>query len=135
MGQVETLIEEAIIYAKQHGVKIVRRAIFNWCAHDNHYDSHWSTYPIECNALGAILLKIGKENLVKGSFDPSWLKVICDYLDKEPFWVCKFVNGFDYANELTITHVKKKDDKKVESDEIDKVSRYGNKLARKMYAT
>lgn len=131
MGQIETLIEEAIEYAKQRGVKIVRRTLCDWCIHDNGYDSHWASYPIACNALGAILLKLGKENLAKESFDPDWLKVICFYLDKDPFWVSRFVSGFDYANEITLIHVKKKEDKKVETHEFDKVSRYGNKLARK----
>jgi hypothetical protein len=136
MGKAETLIEEAIQYAQSRGVKIKRRAVFNWCANNNPYDSQWASYPIECNAIGAILLKLGKENLVKEEFTPGWMKEVSEYLEEDGFWIWKFVSGFDYGNKLTITHVKKKKGKDNKestefSDETDKVSRLGDTLARR----
>lgn len=125
MGQTETIIEEAIQYAQQHGAKIVRGPVFNWCSQ-----------PLECNAIGAVLLKLGKEDLVKEEFVPGWMKTISEYLGEDSFWICKFVNGFDYGNKLTITHVKKKKNKdnkeSAESlDETDKISRLGDMLAKR----
>jgi hypothetical protein len=113
------LIEEAIEFAKSKGISIVRGPVFI-----RTIDSI-----ISCNIWGAILIKIGKEDLVSDRFDPSWLKVICDYLEEDSFWFWKTSYGFNYGNELTIIKVKKDKDKTNETEEKDKISKYANKLA------
>jgi hypothetical protein len=130
MSQQETLIEEAIKFARDKGIQINRGgAVFNWCKHNTNNDSSWSVYPVSCNALGAILIKLGKENLVKEEFDPSWLKAVCDYLNVDPFWLNRFVHGFDYGTQITLIRVTEVDKKKKETPELDKISQMGLKLA------
>ena len=124
MGQSENLIEEAIQYAKANGVRIVSGPVFNWCDHNLH---RMSTTPITCNALGAVLLKLGKEHLVKESFDPSWLNVICKYLGVADYWIMRFVLGFDYGNQVWI--ISMKGDKEIKTK--DDVSCTAIKLALK----
>lgn len=129
-SRAEFLIEEAIEKAKKRGVKIGRRAVFDWV--------EWIKYPRECKraevpvsccALGAVLLKIGREDLVSDGFAPNWLDVIADYLGVTKMWLWKFSRGFDYGIEMVITTKTK--DKKTKVDK-DKISRYGNKLANKV---
>ena len=79
--------------------------------------------------MGAILIKLGKEDLVNNGFSKDWMKYICDYLGEQPFWIWRFVSGFDYGNQLILTHAKQND---VEEEEKDKISRYGDKLANRV---
>jgi hypothetical protein len=117
MSKQELLIEDALQFAKAQGYSIIRRALFDW-----------TTTPVSCNAFGAILVKLGKAEQFKAGFPAEWRKWIVDYLEEDGFWIWKFAHGFDYGNELTITHVKKDGEKK-ETVEVDKISRYANRLA------
>jgi hypothetical protein len=131
MGQVETLIEEAIQHAQSRGIQITGGgAIFDWCCHDNRYDSHWATAPISCNALGAVLLKLGKQNMAKEEFHPDWLPTVCQHLGVDPFWVNRFVLGFDYGTQVYLIVTKDGKDIRIKDD----ISPIGLKLARKYIA-
>ena len=116
MSKEEDLILDAINYAKAHGFNIIRQATFDRTQN-----------PICCNALGAILIKLGKDNMVDTSYDPQWIKLICAYLDKDMLWMFKFVQGFSYGNCLSFTYM----DNGKEKTEHDDVSKWANKLALK----
>ncbi len=120
MSQIETLLEEAILQAQSKGILIRRRALFDWTAG---YDK-----PVACCALGAVLLHLGKENLVKKEFDKSWLDVVCSYLGVNSFWIYRFCIGFDNNNQITFTTVDKNGKERQEKDEISKL---GIRLAAK----
>lgn len=132
MSKQEDLIDEAIQFAKSQGVNISRGgAIFNWCQHDSinyTFKSTWSIKPLSCNALGAVLFKLGKESMVKETINPEWLTIVCNYLDVDPFWIARFTHGFDYGTQITLIRVDK--DKK-EAPEKDKISQLGLQLAAK----
>lgn len=126
----EFLIEEAIEEAKKRGVKIGRRAVFDWVEWIKYpWEYKRAEVPVSCDAFGAILLKLGKEELVCDVFAPGWLDVIADYLGVTKLWLWKFSRGFDYGIVMVIT-TKTKDKKDIVDK--DKVSRYGNKLANKV---
>jgi|GEM_PF-7130580 hypothetical protein len=128
MGKTESLIEEAILYAKGRGLRINRGgAVFNWCIRDSVYSCHMADYPVACDAIGAVLLKMGREDLVRNGFQKGWLKIVCDYLNVDPFWVYRFCIGFDSGHQILITKTK---DKK-ETVEKEEVSYLGVRLANK----
>lgn len=121
MSKPDLLIEEALLYAKEKGIHINRGgSVFD--------RTNNNSYPISCNAFGAILIKLGQENLVNNGFDPTWIKVICNYLNVEPYWLNRFSLGFDYAVIISITTT---DCWNVDRTENDKVSLLGTKLAKK----
>jgi hypothetical protein len=97
----ETLIEDAIIEAKASGFLIKKGGTFHYI--DNQI--------VACNALGAVLLKINKEELIafdKGilSYNKDWLLPICDYLSVNKGWILRFIAGFNYSNKLEfIDHI------------------------------
>ena len=129
MGHTESLIEEAIIYAKSRGVRINRGgAIFNWCIQESPYKCCTSDYPITCDAIGAVLLKMGKENLAHNKFQKGWLKEVCDYLNVDPFWIYRFCIGFDIGHQILIIKLTKDKKEKFEKEEI---SYIGIRLANK----
>lgn len=129
-SKAEFLIEEAIEEAKKRGVKIGRRAVFDWVEWIKFpYEFKRAKVPVSCCALGAVLLKLGKEDLVCNNFAPNWLDVIANYLEVDKLWLWRFSRGFDYGIEMTVT-TKTKDKKEIVNK--DKVSIYGNKLANKV---
>ena len=120
----EQLIEDAIIFAQQKGLKINRGgSVFDRCVDGKKVD-----YPISCNAIGAILIKLGREDLVNNGFNPQWIKIICAYLEVEPFWINRFILGFDYGAQVTLI---RHDCFLGEVKENDKISAFGSKLAKK----
>lgn len=132
----EQLIEEAILFAQSQGINISGGgAIFNWQQYDAVNGSRWTERPISCNAMGAILLKLGKENMAKESFNPEWYKIVCSYLGEDPFWLNRFVLGFDYGAKIKLIKISKdkKTNKEHESFEQDKASALGAKLANKFF--
>lgn len=123
----ERLVTEAIQAAQARGIKIVRGAVFNWCDPQDPYKK--SIPPSECNAIGAVLLALGKEQLLIDGFPPKWLDCVKAHLDVDDFWVWRFYHGFDRGNCLTFTYTK--DGKDYESK--DDVSCLGDRLARKLF--
>lgn len=132
-NKTQQLIEEAISEAKERGVRIERRAVFDWV--------EWIKYPREykraevpvaCNAVGAVLLKMGKENCP--TFYPGWLDELCQYLDTDRWWLHRFYSGFAYGNRITLHIYGKKEKGKKHKKKVEKdaVSRYGDDLARKV---
>jgi len=122
MGHTELLIEEAIIHAKSRGIRINKGAMFNWCGTTESQD------PIACNAIGAVLLAMGKENLARNGFQKGWLDLVCDYLGVNAFWIYRFCIGFDSGHQILISKTTK--DKK-EITEKEEISSNGIKLASK----
>lgn len=114
MSKPEILIEEALQFAKDNGHLIIRGGVFDWTA-----------TPVSCNAFGAILIKLGKADLFRKDFPPNWIKWVTEYIGEDVFWIWKFRHGFDNGNELIITHT----NFIANHDEVDKVSRFGNKMA------
>lgn len=85
-------------------------------------------YPVSCDAIGAVLLKMGREDLVRDGFQSGWLKIVCNYLGVDPFWIYRFCVGFDYGHQIMITKVGKDKKEKTEKEDI---SAFGIKLAYK----
>lgn len=96
-------IEEALVFARDKGLEITRRGVFNWCQKGK---KEFLDIPCSCNALGAILFFLGKENLAKYNFDPSWLITIKNHLGVDDFWLFKFNAGFENGKELLLIHEK-----------------------------
>lgn len=124
------IIEKALEAAIDNGLIINRGgAVLNWCdwnvVKPMQITPNLAKKPVACNAMGAILLFIGKECFVspKTGFDPSWIKEICQYLNVDYGWLWRFNNGFDYGNEIIF----------IRKDEhiADKISVFGNNLAKK----
>jgi hypothetical protein len=114
------LVELSIKEAKVKGIKIVRGsgAIFRWSAD--------TSLPLECDALGAVLVHIGEA--VPG-FPEGWLWRLCCALGVDTYWFWRFDQGFSYNHALTIYTKKKGGDEWVKT--IDKVSRAGVALGKK----
>jgi len=123
----EEKIVEALEYVQRRGIKLTRRAVFDWCA-EYRDDFNRKRYkladsPTECCALGALLLLHSKESLVSPEgFKEGWLKEVANILDKPQFWVWKFIRGWDYSNEL-------KFEGKNGKIKEDPVSKWANRLA------
>jgi hypothetical protein len=117
------IIEEALDWAVTNGYQIVRGGC---CV-------RWGEYgAIGCNALGAVLLRVGSANLVGPmGFDPCWLDCLSTILGTNANWISRFVHGFDYGNELSFSFQENLSDKEEVIKE--KVSTYGAKLARKYF--
>jgi hypothetical protein len=124
----DAIVTKALVFAQTLGVEIVRGPLFDW---------RWKgdlrqlakKYPSKCNAVGALLLYY---ELAQPGFKPGWIDELCEVSGIKPPWLWRFIHGWDYGNELTITYTDK--DGKHEATEKDKVSRYANKLAKKWTA-
>ena len=84
MGQSDKFIEDAITNAKIKNYSIARGALFNW-----------TTNPIQCNALGAVIVAMGIEEEFRNGFPNKWLDKVCAVIGEPPFWVYRFTAGFD----------------------------------------
>lgn len=116
------LLEEAIVFAKSLGVAINRGgAVFDW-------GNNYNDLPKSCDAIGAILLKTGKQDLAKQGFKKGWLKEVYDYLGVNSFWIYRFCIGFDVGHQILIIKTMKDNSEKTEKDDI---SELGIKLAAK----
>lgn len=116
MGYAETFIEDAIVNAKHKNFSIARGALFNW-----------NIEPPQCNAIGAVIVALGIENEFRNGFPNKWLDKVCEIINEPPFWLWRFINGFDYGNRIMFTVFQ---DKK-EYQEKDKISAQADALAKK----
>jgi hypothetical protein len=122
------IIEECLNFAIKCGYRITRGGvIFDWRKGES------GLTPFGCNALGAVLLVMEKSNLAGlNGFDPSWINEVCKFLKVDIGWIVRFVNGFDYGNELGVIVQKDNGKDGGEPSEVvrEKVSAYGAKLGR-----
>lgn len=128
----EQILENALIVAKNNGIRIVRGPVFDFCTADSFTAFHpkpCQDKPFACNVLGAVLFDLNKykefNNII---FPQNYTKDVCEYIKNDSFYLWKLLRGFNNGIEMTIVHVK--DDKK-EIKELDKVSKFGNLLAKK----
>jgi hypothetical protein len=91
-------------------------------------DCKKAKYPTSCNALGVVLLKLDKQHLAENGFDPIWLTTVCSYLGVNPFWINRFILGFDHGAKIDLIKVTKdKSGKDQENKVQDDISRLGVK--------
>ncbi len=117
----EDRIIEAIRAALKRGIHLTRGPVFDWCTPGN-WRAPRRALPYSCNAIGAILLFLGKEQLVGPDvytgFAPGWHKVIENYLEVNMFWTWRFCAGFDGGYQITLTVVDKDGKEKVRKDDV-----------------
>jgi hypothetical protein len=120
----EAKILEALRAAQERGVRVIRGPVFDWCGSD-------AITPTACNAFGALLLHIGKEQMVGPDlrFQPGWFEELQRYLGVNDFWLWRFNQGFNGGYQLTLTQIDK--EKKKESVLKDKVSALGLTIRKK----
>jgi hypothetical protein len=123
----EDLIIAAVKNAKDKGVKIIRPVVFDWPGPLGERKER--VLPYACNATGAVLILLGKEQEFKDHFPLKWLDDIYEHLGVTAYWWSRFCMGWDCAKEITIITV---DDKKKEKVTKDKVSKMANKMAQQL---
>ena len=114
----EELIALALKSAQEKGVIIKRGYIFDWSKDNN-------GLPFACNAIGSVLLYLGKADMARGGFHKEWSDKVCEALGEQHAWLWRFLHGWDYGNCLSFT-VEEKGKEKVFYDEV---SKNANKLA------
>jgi hypothetical protein len=119
----EEIIEEALTAAQNRGIKIVRGAIFDW--RDNADPSRRGKMPCACNAVGAVLLHFGMQDLARGGFSEGWIEKLCGSLGTTWPWLWRFIHGWDYGSCLTVTYMEKGKERTAH----DETSRDANRLA------
>ncbi len=122
----EILIEEAIREAKIKGVKIIKGPILDWV--DPITMRNCSGLPHACNAVGAVVIKIDKLDMVFPDFVRGWYKEVLEYIGEDAYWLWRFCKGFDQGN-MQVASINGYVDKK-DTATIDKVSKIGDKLAK-----
>jgi hypothetical protein len=115
----EDLVEVALKAAKKRGVKIVRGPVFNWCSPLN------NETPLACNAIGALLLHFGLQNLVRDGFKTGWAGILCNTSGLTYPWILRFSHGWNHGNCLLITYI----DNGKEKTSQDETSKNANKMA------
>jgi len=118
------IIEQSLSEAKQKGLRITcGGCLFDWTG-DN--------YSLKgCNCLGAVMLKFGLEHLAgpSGGFAEDWLIQLSAVLGEPPFWMARFLLGFDIGTQVVRITINK-EGKEINREE-DEVSRMGLKLRKK----
>lgn len=112
----EKLLRQAIEAARDRGIKIGRRATFDWATPGP------DGQPASCDATGAVLLHMGRPNM-----GPGWLKTFCEHLDVDAFWCWRFWMGWDSDYQVQVWVG---DDKGRWVD--DEVSHFSRRLAREL---
>lgn len=129
----EDRIVEAIEAARARGIHIIRGPVFDWTTPGDWYAHR--ELPYACNAVGAILLFLGKERLVSPDFPyfaPGWHKLVEEHLEVGSFWLWRFGAGFNGGYQITLT-VEGKDGK--EKTVKDDVSALGIALRKRFRVT
>jgi hypothetical protein len=113
----EDILKEAIDLAISNNIKIVRGFIFS-------FDKNRQIYA--CNALGALLIKNNKTDIIG---QKGWWIELCKILDiKGIWWLFRFSVGFDNLNQIFIE--KPTEGGASTYEEFDSVSKLGIKLAK-----
>lgn len=112
----EDLIATAIEAAQARGIKIVRGPVFDWCTPDDWYEKR--ELPYGCNATGAVLLYLGKEQLANGKFTPGWHELVEYHLGVTDFWLWRFSRGFDGGYQITLTVEDENGKEKIKKDPV-----------------
>lgn len=119
---IDSDIAAACEAAREMGVRVCRGYVFDWGR------EHGRPLPEACNVEGAILLVLGKQELVRGGFQRGWNEHVRAYLGVTAPWLWRFMHGWDRGNLLVVSY--QKDGKDYE--EKDKTSRLGDRLARQL---
>lgn len=114
----EDLIVEALEAAQDRGIHIIRGPVFDWCT-----PGDWHAHrelPYACNAVGAILLILGKEQLVspETGFAPGWHRFVEEHLGVGSFWLWRFGQGFNGGYQITLTVEDKNGKEKILKDDV-----------------
>jgi hypothetical protein len=113
----EDILKEAIDLAISNNIKIVRGPIFSFGKNRQIY---------ACNALGALLIKNNKTDIIG---QKGWWIELCKILDvKGIWWLFRFSVGFDNLNQIFIE--KPTEGGASTYEELDSVSKLGIKLAK-----
>ncbi len=118
------IIEQSLQEAKEKGLKITcGGCLLDWTGDSASIKG--------CNCLGAVMLKYGIENLAGPGegFDDDWLLKLSKILGEPPFWMARFLLGFDMGTQvlkITINNVGQ--EMKREEDDVSKL---GLKLRKK----
>ena len=116
----EDRIVEAIEAARPRGIHIIRGPVLDWTT-PGQWISH-RELPYACNAIGAVLLFLGKERLVSPDvyvgFTPGWRKVVEEHLEVNDFWLWRFGAGFNGGYQITLTVVDKEGKERVRKDDV-----------------
>jgi hypothetical protein len=117
----EDRIVEAIEAARARGIHIIRGPVFDWTTPGN-WRAPRRELPYACNAVGAILLFLGKEQMVSPDvytgFAPGWHKLIEDHLGVTDFWLWRFGQGFNGGYQITLTVEGKNGKDKILKDDV-----------------
>lgn len=118
----EALIAQAIERTRAEGILIRRGAHFDWTIPVVGGIPIRSVTPTSCNATGAVLWAAGRAT------EPHQLKILCDLLDVDTWWLYRFWVGFDRNHQILIMD---EDNKITGQDEISKMGiRIGKKYVR-----
>lgn len=115
----EDRIIEALNVAKERGINIIRGPVFDWTTPGKWYDER--EFPSACNAIGAVLLFLGKERLVgpdaNNAFQIDWYKPIEEHLETNRAWLWRFCRGFDGGIQITLITTDKNGKEKTIKDD------------------
>jgi hypothetical protein len=112
------LIEKAIKEAKDDGIMIIRRPMFDWSGPDKFEK------PVSCDATGAVLLSLGY-----GYERPKdWPVMIQKHLGVGVFWLWRWWQGWGYGNKMKLVSGDNPNSAKMEDDPI---SVMADKLAKR----
>jgi hypothetical protein len=125
MSKALSIIENSIEWVKSTDVIIERRPLFTWAHGRNSFPEEEYKLPWRCNAIGAVLIKLGVYSKYRNNIPNNFLEEVCNHIGEPPFWLWRFVSGFDYGNQITFITMEK--DKEIKIP--DKISRYANSLA------
>jgi len=124
----EEVTLNALKWAKEHDVRLVRGPVFDFCDYTDYPRVVRTSKLPACNAMGAVLLHAGLQGLCYPDFNPLWERKLLELLGTDRTWVWRFDHGWNRGNCLVFEVTKKGETKS--TTVYDEVSRLANKLAR-----
>jgi hypothetical protein len=97
--------------------------VFDW--RDPSDPSKEGRLPAACNAVGALLLHFGLQELVRREFRKRWIDSLCEASSLTWPWLWRFSHGWDRGNCLSVTYTEGGKEKTT----FDETSRDANRLA------
>lgn len=116
-SQAFSIIENAILVAKQQGIEIVRNPLFDWTGPDK-------SIPKACDSTGAVLLTLHLEKRPKG-----WIYSLADHLGVNSYWIWCFWHGWDHGH--IILNPIKNDKNIITNWSEDDISKNADKMAKR----